>query len=90
MQTDKPKSQDIDLDDTDLVHRYFARRSEVKKDDDPSQDPALEEQVENDWFAIGDQESWIEARPGAPRSWEMPRDGAARVPRPQPGRTKPA
>jgi hypothetical protein len=73
MQTDKP-NEDIDLDETDLVHRYFARRAEVQKDaGPPSQDSALEEQVENDWFAMGDQESWIEARPGLPRSWELPR-----------------
>ena len=73
MQTEKPKSSDIDPDDTDLVHRYFAHPAEVPKDDGPlSRDPALDEQVENDWFAMGDQESWIEARPGLPRNWEVP------------------
>jgi len=73
MQTDKPQSPDIELDVTDLVHRFFAQRAEVQKNDGPlSRDPALDEQVEKDWFAMGDQESWIDARPGLPRNWEAP------------------
>ena len=74
METHGPRSDEIDLDDVDLVDRYFGRRAEAQNDDGTlDQDPALEDQVEKDWFAMGDQESWVELRPGAPRSWEMPR-----------------
>jgi hypothetical protein len=73
MQTKKAEGPDIEVDDIELVHRYYAKRYEAQKNvARSSQDTALEEQIENDWFAMGDQESWIAARPGLPRSWETP------------------
>ena len=74
MQTNKPESSDIDLGDTELVHRYYANRYAAKKGVvPPSPDPALDEAVEEAWFAMGDQQSWIEGRPGVPRNWEAHR-----------------
>ena len=74
MQNNKLESPDIDVDETELIHRYYANRYGAKKDAvPPSPDPTLDAQVEDDWFAMGDQESWIEGRPGVPRSWELPR-----------------
>jgi hypothetical protein len=73
MQTDKTESPDTEVDDIDLVHRYYANRYQATKVARPMPISDLEEeQIENDWFAMGDQESWIEARPGLPRSWESP------------------
>jgi hypothetical protein len=72
MQTEKPESLDIEVDDPELVHRYDANRHLATKVARPVPiSDVEEEQVENDWFALGNQESWLEARPGVPRSWEM-------------------
>ncbi len=73
MQTKKPESLDIEVDDTELVHRYYANRYAASKVARPVPISELEEEkIENDWFTMGEQESWMEVRPGFPRSWETP------------------
>jgi hypothetical protein len=55
-----------DLEDAEVVHRY------LQIENRPGGSEDLDPEVEAAWFALGDQESWIESRPRAARSWETP------------------
>jgi hypothetical protein len=50
-----------------------AKKLHDQKADTPARwDPEMEEKLEDEWFKMGDQQSWIEVRPHLRPDWESP------------------